>query len=226
MRSLCETAILLLTPLTLLLFAFFQIEQTAICTLVVACACIALFFVSYEKSKPGLRQIMPATVLGALAAFGRIFFAAIPDFKPVSAICIIAGVVFGKKSGFVVGCLAALVSNFFFGQGAWTPWQMYSWGLIGYLSGVFNNQNFFKHKAVLYVWAFLSPLLYGFILNSWYVVGFVHPITWESALLTYGAGLPLDVMHAIATVIFLIALYEPWKTKLLRVKRKYELNVG
>ena len=166
---------------------------------------------------------MPTATLGALAAAGRILFAAIPDFKPVSAICIISGVVFGRRSGFLVGCIAALVSNFFFGQGAWTPWQMYSWGLIGYLAGVFNEIGLFKFKFVLYVWAFLGPLLYGFILNSWYIVGFVHPITWESALLAYGAGLPLDLVHSVATVIFLAALFEPWKKKLLRVKSKYEL---
>lgn len=71
-------------------------------------------------------------VLAALAAAGRILFAPIPDFKPVSAIAIIAGVVFGRKSGFMVGALAALASNFFFGQGPWTPWQMYAWGLVGY----------------------------------------------------------------------------------------------
>ena len=223
MSALYEAAILLLTPATLLFFAVFQIEQTAICTLFVAAMCIALFFVGFEKSKPPLRQIVPTAVLGALAAAGRILFAAIPDFKPVSAICIIGGVVFGRRSGFIVGCLAALVSNLFFGQGAWTPWQMYAWGLIGYLAGVFNSNNMFKHKILLYAWAFLGPLLYGFILNSWYIVGFVHPISWETALLTYGAGLPLDIVHSVATVIFLAALYEPWKTKLLHVKAKYAL---
>ena len=84
---------------------------------------------------------MPTVVLAALAAAGRILFAPIPDFKPVSAIAIIAGVAFGRKSGFMVGSLAALASNFFFGQGVWTPWQMYAWGLVGYgdLSGGANR---------------------------------------------------------------------------------------
>ena len=223
LRSVFEAVVLLVTPATLVFFTYYQIEQTAFCTLFVAVMCIVLFFAGYEKSKPSLRQIVPTAVLGALAAAGRILFAPIPDFKPVSAICIIAGVVFGKRSGFMVGCLAALVSNFFFGQGVWTPWQMYSWGLIGYLAGVFNEHNLFKHRVVLYAWAFLGPLLYGFILNSWYIVGFVHPITWESALLAYSAGLPLDIVHSVATIIFLAALYEPWKVKLTRVKSKYDL---
>ncbi len=221
MKTLFEILILALTPATLLLLAFFQVEQSGLFSLVVAIACILLFFASFEKSHPQLRQIMPTCVMGALAALGRILFAPIPDFKPVSAICIMSGVVFGRQSGFIVGCLAAFLSNFFFGQGAWTPWQMYSWGLIGYMAGAFSEAGLFNHKIFPYLWGFFGPMLYGFILNSWHIVGFVHPITWQSALLTYGAGLPLDIIHACATVIFLGALYEPWKTKLLRIKRKY-----
>ena len=74
---------------------------------------------------------MPTLVLAALAAAGRILFGPIPDFKPVSAIAIIAGATLGRRNGFMVGALAALTSNFFFGQGMWTPWQMYAWGLGG-----------------------------------------------------------------------------------------------
>ena len=80
--------------------------------------------------RQGLRQIMPTLVLAALAAAGRILFGPIPDFKPVSAIAIIAGATLGRRNGFMVGALAALTSNFFFGQGMWTPWQMYAWGEI------------------------------------------------------------------------------------------------
>ena len=92
--------------------------------LVVVALVLALFFAGYEASRPGLRQIMPTLVLAALAAAGRILFGPIPDFKPVSAIAIIAGATLGRRNGFMVGALAALTSNFFFGQGMWTPWQM------------------------------------------------------------------------------------------------------
>lgn len=222
--TLLEVAVLIAVPAALLACTVIQFDQTAILTLAVGIVAILFFFLSYEKSQPALRQIMPTVTLGALAAAGRILFAPIPDFKPVSAICIIAGTVFGRKSGFMVGALAALVSNFFFGQGAWTPWQMYSWGLVGYLAGVLGDAGAFKHRPVLYIYAFLSGLLYGFILNTWYLVGFVHPITLPSAILTYGAGLPFDLIHSVATVIFLAALFEPWKKKLARIKQKYALN--
>ena len=173
---------------------------------------------------------------GALAAAGRILFAPIPDFKPVSAICIIAGAVFGKHSGFMVGALAALCSNFFFGQGPWTPWQMYAWGLVGYVAGVLANNGVFALSerlgahgpslgtVVLLCYGFLSGLGYGFILNSWYIVAFLVPVTWQGALAAYLAGLPLDLVHSVAAVIFLSALYLPWKRKLERIKRKYALR--
>lgn len=221
---LMEVPVLAAVPAALALAAFFQFDQTALLTLVVAVAALCVFFASYEASRPALRQIMPTAVLGALAAAGRMLFAPFPDFKPVSAICIVAGAVFGRRSGFMVGAIAALVSNFFFGQGPWTPWQMYAWGLVGYLGGVLADCGAFERKPVLYAYGFGSGLLYGFLLNTWHIVGFVHPITWQSALLTYGAGLPFDYIHGAATVAFLLAIYLPWRKKLDRIKIKYGLR--
>ena len=218
-----EVPALVAVPVTLVACAFFQIEQTALLTLLVVLCAVAVFFAGFEVSRPSLRQIMPTVVLGALGAAGRILFAPIPDFKPVSAICIIAGVVFGRRSGFMVGALAALVSNFFFGQGPWTPWQMYAWGLVGYLAGELAERGAFERPWVVYVYGFFSALLYGLLLNSWHVVGFVNPLTWEGAFLAYAAGIGFDMMHGVATVAFLAALYAPWRKKLERIKRKYDL---
>lgn len=198
-----------------------QFDQTALLSLGVVVGALVVFFARFETSKPALRQIMPTVVLAALAAAGRILFAALPDFKPVSAIAIIAGAAFGRQAGFMVGALAALVSNLFFGQGPWTPWQMYAWGLIGYFAGVLADRGAFERRPVLYVYGFAAPLLYGFLLNSYYIVGFVHPLTWQTALLAYGAGLPFDLVHGAATVVFLAILYQPWRKKLDRIKRKY-----
>ena len=222
-NNIIDAFCLISVPAVLVVCAVLNIENSAILTLAVSCVALVLFMLGFEKGKPGLRQIVPTATLGALAAAGRILFAPIPDFKPVSAICIISGVIFGKRSGFLVGCLAALVSNFFFGQGPWTPWQMYAWGTVGYLSGVFNDLGLFRKSWVIYVFGFLSGIFYGFILNSWYIIGFVHPLTLESAILTYGAGFVLDLIHSVATVIFLIVLFKPWKKKLVRIRDKYNL---
>ena len=175
-RIAAEIVAIFATPVVLAACAIANFNQTALLTLVVVLASIGIFFASYEASRPRLRDIMPTVVLAALAAAGRILFAPIPDFKPVSAIAIIAGVAFGRKSGFMVGALAALASNFFFGQGAWTPCQMYTWGLIGYISGIAAPYGWFDKKPVLLIWGFLSAMLYGLLLNGWYVSGSCIPL--------------------------------------------------
>jgi len=221
--TLLEVPLLLAVPLTLIVCAFFQVTQTALLTLLVTSIVLVLFCTGFEMSRPPLRQIMPTIVLAALAAAGRILFVMVPNFKPVSAICIVAGVVFGRRTGFMVGALAALISNFFFGHGPWTPWQMYAWGTVGYLAGLFAEHELFKHTVVLYLYGFVSAFLYGLLLNTWYIVGFIHPLTWQSALIAYGASLPFDLLQGIATVIFLLLIFAPWQRKLKRIKTKYEL---
>ena len=187
-------------------------------------ASLTLFFVSYEWSRPALRDVMPVVVLAALAAAGRILFAPIPDVKPVSAIAIVAGAVFGRKGGFMVGALAALVSNFFFGQGAWTPWQMYAWGMVGWLAGALASAGALRSPAAVYAYGFASGLLYGLIVNLWSVIGFFHPQTLGEAMAVFAAAIPLDCIHGIATAVFLVVLWKPWMRKLERLKVVYGLG--
>ncbi len=219
-----EVFVLIAVPLALGLCAYFQVEQAALLTLVVTLVALGIFFASFEASRPALRQIMPTVVLAALASAGRILFAPVPGIKPVSALCIVAGAVFGRRSGFMVGALAALVSNFFFGQGPWTPWQMYAWGLVGYLAGVLADRGWLNHMPVLCAYGFVSALLYGLVLNGWYVVGFVHPLAWVTIVAAYAAGLPFDGAQGVATVAFLGVLYVPWRRKLERIKDKFALT--
>ena len=218
-----EVPALLAVPLVLAACAYLNLDQSALLTVATALTAVGGFFAAFETSRPSLRQVMPTVVLAALAAAGRMLFAHIPDFKPVSAICILAGAVFGRSSGFMVGALAALVSNFFFGQGPWTPWQMYAWGLVGYLAGVLADRGWLDRTPALLAFGFSSALLYGLLLNGWNAIGFVHPLTLPAVLVSFGAALPFDLMHGAATVAFLAALYLPWKKKLERIKKKYAL---
>lgn len=281
-RIAAEIVAIFATPVVLAACAIANFNQTALLTLVVVLASIGIFFASYEASRPRLRDIMPTVVLAALAAAGRILFAPIPDFKPVSAIAIIAGVAFGRKSGFMVGALAALASNFFFGQGPWTPWQMYAWGLVGYGAGLLamvpakrravESKNSCRarsgeatgvtcgllspdgetesaallphqartdkenralatrrlidaHPTIVYAYGFLACLGYGFILNAWSILSFFHAQAsgWAGILAVYATALPFDIVHGVATVVFLLALYGPWRRKLERVRRKFGL---
>lgn len=245
---LCEAAAVAGVPAVLIACAALRAQHAALLSFAVVLAALGLFFAQYERRAPRLRDVMPTVVLAACAAAGRVLFGPLPDFKPVSAIAIIAGAVFGRRSGFMTGALAALASNFFLGQGPWTPWQMYAWGLVGYLGGALAQAGVFRGAdgragepcpdgrglrtrarrvflaLPLYVYGLLSGLLYGVVLNAWSVIGFYHPQTMAQLAAVFAAALPFDLMHGAATVFFLLVLYVPWHRKLARVKRAYGLR--
>lgn len=104
------------------------------------------FILVFDKKKPQARELVPIAVMAAIAVVGRTVFEIIPlpNFKPCSAIIIITAVAFGPEAGFLTGALTAFVSNFIFGQGPWTPWQMFTWGLVGFLAGILQNAGAFK----------------------------------------------------------------------------------
>ena len=141
-----EPLVLALVPLLMLWSAWAGSAISGGLALLAAAVAILFMFARIEAGKPALRQMMPVACLSALAAAGRILFAAVPDVKPVSAIAILSGALLGPESGFAVGAFAALLSNFFFGQGAWTPLQMYAWGLVGYLGGVLARHGLLHSK--------------------------------------------------------------------------------
>ena len=188
----------------------------------VSLSCVPFFF-TFEAERPTAAQLMPLIILAAAAAAGRVLFAAVPNFKPVTAIVIIAGVTLGKNQGFLCGALAALASNLFFGQGAWTPWQMYAWGLVGYVGGVLGEKDLLSRAPVLYGWGLLSGLVYGLILNGYHVLGYVQPLAWPAVVAACAVSLPLDVTHGVATVAFLAAIWLPWGRAIRRVVAKYDL---
>lgn len=221
---LLEPLCLLAVPCVLLLCALLRVDNAALLTLVAVAGSLLPFFIRFERQRPRARELLPVAVLGGLAAVGRVLFAAFPYVKPVSAIVIITGVCFGRQSGFLTGALAALASNLFFGQGPWTPWQMYAWGLVGYLApSVLRGVGRFRFPVGACVYGFLSALLYGFVLDSWYIVGFLSPVTLPGAVGGYLAGLPFSLVHGAATAAFLALLYRPWCQKLRRIQSKYAL---
>lgn len=183
------------------------------------------FFMIFEKREPKARELIILAVMTAIAVAGRLAFYMIPQFKPVVAIVIITGVCFGAESGFMVGAMSGFVSNFFVGQGPWTPWQMFGFGIIGFIAGIlFKKGLVSKKKISLCIYGVLSTFfIYGGLLNPASVIMFSGKITWELLIVSYIRGFWFDVIHAAATGIFLFILSEPMIEKLDRIKLKYGL---
>lgn len=183
------------------------------------------FAVVFEGRKPQARELIIISVLCALATAGRTVFFMLPQFKPALALVIIAGVCFGGETGFLVGAITGFVSNFFFGQGPWTPWQMFALGIVGLIGGIlFQTGVLRRTKASLSVFGFLATiLLYGGILNPSFLFMSQAAITKELLLSSYVAGFPFDLVHATSTALFLWFLSEEMIDKIERLKVKYGL---
>ena len=185
------------------------------------------FLLVFERRRPQARELVPIAVMSALAVVGRTVFSIVPlpNFKPCSAIIMITAIVFGPETGFLTGALTAFVSNFIFGQGPWTPWQMFSYGMIGYLAGILFQKGILKARKVdLCIYGFLSVfLIFGGIMNPASILMAYGYITKKSLIAFYISGAPVDLVQATSTVIFLWILSRPLLEKLERVKRKYGL---
>ena len=220
--------VLLLLVIPVLLYISVRIfhgRKYLLCSLILVVAAMLPFFMMFEGRKPKAREIMVISVLAAIGVAGRAAFFMLPSFKPVAAIVILTGVSFGGEAGFLVGCMIMLLSNMFMGQGPWTPWQMFAFGLIGFLAGILYRVGILKaRKADLCVFGFLSVfLIYGGIMNPAGVLMSYGYITKESLIANYISGAPVDLVHAVSTVIFLWILSRPLLEKLERIKRKYGL---
>ena len=183
------------------------------------------FFLIFEGRKPQARELVILSVLSALAIGGRAVFFALPGFKPVAAMVILSGVAFGGEAGFMVGAMTMFCSNVLFGQGPWTPWQMFAMGIMGMLAGIlFRKGLLHRNRLSLSVYGGLVTLLiYGGIMNPASVLMYQANPNWQMILTAYITGVPADAVHALATAAFLWFLSESMLEKLDRVKVKYGL---
>jgi energy-coupling factor transporter ATP-binding protein EcfA2/uncharacterized membrane protein len=218
--------ILLLIPLTIL-FGVFQLgdRKYYFISLLVLLECMIPFFLIFEGRKPKARELVLIAVLCALGVAGRAAFFMLPEFKPVMAIVILAGVGLGGETGFLVGAVTMLVSNMIFAQGPWTPWQMFAMGIIGFLAGVlFRPGGLRRTRLSLTVFGALAAVaIYGGIMNPASALMWTRGINGRILLTYYAAGLPVDLIQAAATGFFLWFFAHPMLEKLERVKIKYGL---
>lgn len=216
--------IIILIPATIFFGMYFLDDRKYyIVSLLIICYTMVPFFMAFESRKPQARELIVIAVLVAIAVAGRAAFFMVPQFKPVVALVIIAGISFGGEVGFLVGAMTGFVSNFFFGQGPWTPWQMFCFGIIGFIAGVLHEKHMLKStRRQLCIFGGLSTFfIYGGLVDIWTIFMFTPDPQIETAGLVYGAGLWFNLVHAAATVIFLYFLANPMIEKLERIKIKY-----
>lgn len=184
------------------------------------------FFLSFEKRKPPARELALLAALSALGVAGRAAFFMLPEFKPVAALVITVGICFGSEYGCIVGALSAFLSNFFFGQGPWTPWQMFAFALLGFLAGtVYHARKKRPSRVAVTFFGFFAVLvLYGALLDtSTVLMTTAHP-TLSAFAVTFAAGFPVNLLHAFATALFLFFLFEPFADKFDRIRIKYGIG--
>lgn len=192
-------------------------------SLVIVVLAMIPFALVFEGRRPQSREMVVIAVLVGIGVAGRAAFFMLPQFKPVVAVVIIAGVCFGAESGFIVGALTAFISNFIFGQGPWTPWQMFALGIIGFLAGILFKKGVLKKKLLpLCVFGALSALLiYGLLLDTASLLMYSSVVSLPALLTSWAVGLPFNVILAVATVVFLLLLAKPMTEKLDRIKKKF-----
>ena len=218
--------ILLLIPLTLFVGeTYLGGRKYYFIALLVLLECMLPFFLIFEGRRPQARELVIIAVLCALGVAGRAAFFMLPSFKPVMAITIIAGVAFGGETGFLVGAVTMLTSNVLFSQGPWTPWQMFSMGIIGFLAGVLYRKGVLRRSrlSLCVFGALCAIVIYGGIMNPAAALMWAHMLNKEILLTYYLTGFPVDCVHAAATWIFLWFGAEPMLEKLDRIKVKYAI---
>ena len=191
----------------------------ALCVVLLACAAV---FLRFERKPADAKRLILIAALTALSVLGRILFAPIPSFKPVTAMVVITAMYFGSEAGFLTGALSAILSNIWFGQGAWTPFQMFAWGFVGFLAGLLAAP-LKKSRLLLAVYGVLSGVLYSFLMDIWTVLFIDGYFNFPRYLAAIVSAAPVTATYAASNVIFLLLLAPPIGRILTRIKTKYAL---
>lgn len=183
------------------------------------------FLLAFESRKPQARELVVIAVLSALAVAARVVIP-IPHFRAIFAVIMISGIAFGPEAGFMVGAISALASNFFYGQSANTPWQMFAYGAGGMLAGfLFAGGRLSRKKWIMGIFGFLATVLFvGPLLDTGSVFLSLPTLSWEAALPLYISGFPVNLSQGICTFLVMFLFGNPLLEKLDRVKTQYGMG--
>lgn len=199
------------------LFQDKQYAWISLCVTVLGCI---PFFVSFEKGGANAGKMVIIAALIALSVIGRILFTPLPGFKPVTAMVVITAMYLGSEAGFMTGALSAVLSNFYFGQGPWTPFQMFVWGLIGLCAGA-AAKTLKKSRLMLCLCGVLAGIVFSALMDVWTVLWWDGHFNWTRYAAAIISALPFTAVYAVSNVVFLLLLERPIGGKLERIKLKY-----
>lgn len=176
----------------------------------------------FEREPLKTQTLMFLAILIALAVAGRVPFASLPSVQAASFVIILGGISLGPELGFVTGSTTALVSNMFLGQGPWTPWQMFAWGLMGLSAGLIGRTQL-RHRVIpMLIFGGVWGFVYGWIMDLWFALAYVNPLTVKSFILVFTASAGLDLVHGLSNVVLIALLYRSWEKLIDRLNRKYD----
>lgn len=222
-----RTYLLVMSLIMLLLLVgsivFFHYRSYLLLSLLLLGCVMLPFFARFEVRDMSGREVVILAMLAAIAAVGRVPFAGLPSVQPTSFVIMLAGLVFGVESGFIVGAVAAVASNVFLGQGPWTPWQMYAWGMLGMTAGWLRNSWWMQPVWGKCLFGFVWGYLFGWFMNMWIIVSNLESFSWEFFFGIYVSSLYFDLAHGLSNVFFILLFGASWLRILDRFKLKYGL---
>lgn len=182
------------------------------------------FFVGFEIKNASAKEITLVATLIALAVASRTAFYLVPQVKPIGAVVIVSAVCLGAERGYIIGAFSAFISNFIFGQGYWTPFQMVALGTVGLVAGLIFKAVKANRISLSIVGFLLTFALYGLIVDlSTVLMMSGDNLSLKSALTVYASGLPFSLVFGLSTAIFLFVFGESFIKKLNRINAKYDI---
>ncbi len=185
------------------------------------------FFARFEIKNITAREVTLIATLIALAVVSRAAFYLVPQVKPIAAVVIVSAICLGAERGYIVGAFSMFVSNFLFGQGFWTPFQMVAMGLVGFIAGLIFKVIKANRYTVSVVGFVLVFAVYGIIVDtSTVLMSLGDNLSLSGALAIYGAGVPFSLVFAGSTAIFLFLFADSFVKKIDRINTKFGLALS
>lgn len=216
--------LLILAPASLILsLKLFDKSSYYIPIVIIIVLSMIPFFIFFENRKIKTSEIVLVSMMIALSVASRAVMAFVPQVKPTCAIVIVTAIAFGPNVGFVTGSLAMFVSNFLFGQGMFTPFQMLGMGLVGFFSGlVFYRKKYNTNRFIVSITGgFLCFFVYGFIVDTCSVLMMITDFSISAILSVYASGVVFNLIHGVTTAVLLFFINKPMTDKFTRLRVKY-----